>query len=84
MPAPDFLEAGKFRLQRGLPYKIAGSDILDDPAASLKVYNATYNDFIKVSAFIKLSNVHFRSNKKTKWSNYHTPQFLQSLVFRLN
>jgi hypothetical protein len=30
MPAPDFLEAGKFKVQRGFRSQMIGSDLVDD------------------------------------------------------
>jgi hypothetical protein len=48
MPAPDFMVAGKFKLQTGLPHKLAGSDI-DNPLRSSQLYSESYDQFVKVS-----------------------------------
>lgn len=53
MPAPDFLEAGKFKLQRGMATQLAGSEITDVSKAN-QLYGQGYNQFLNVSLSLDL------------------------------
>ena len=49
MPSPDYLEAGKFKLQRGVGSLCAKLGLAEGSTDLLQQYRAAYNDKLQVS-----------------------------------